>query len=402
MQPAVVVSAFNRPVALRRLLDSLERACYPEGEEIPLIISIDRAEAGPNREVCELASRFKWRSGPKQVRIHEAHLGLVEHFYRCGDLALEYGGAILLEDDLFVSSAYYRFASQALEYYAADERIAGISLFALDFNGFTHLSFIPLPDGTDVFFLQIPYTQGQAFTAEQWQAFRQWAARADQERLHQAPVHEMFDRFPPNEWFPRRTRYLVETGRFYIFPRVSLATGFGDPGAHFAKTSDWFQTPLQLAPSEYRFKSLDASWAVYDSFFEILPERLDLLSPALRGFAYQTDLYATKSQAVLAAQPQAPYVLTTRPCRNPARTFGLRMRPPEANVIHEVPGEGISLCRREDLLRGRLADLAVMRAGYEYFARPRKVGLRLLLQFKLIELLRIWKVQISKESGKYS
>src|SRR5262245_8664613 len=98
MKPSVVVIAYDRPAALKRLLDSLARAWHPDG--VTLIVSIDRAAGGVNREVAMLANRFEWTHGDKRVILREEHLGVVGHFRECGRLAAEYGAAVLLEDDL--------------------------------------------------------------------------------------------------------------------------------------------------------------------------------------------------------------------------------------------------------------------------------------------------------------
>ena len=39
--PAIIISAFNRPRALLRILGSLKSADYPKLENIPFVISID-------------------------------------------------------------------------------------------------------------------------------------------------------------------------------------------------------------------------------------------------------------------------------------------------------------------------------------------------------------------------
>ncbi|HKZ55303.1 MAG TPA: hypothetical protein VJ123_07475 [Anaerolineales bacterium] len=374
MRPAVVVAAHNRPAALSRLLASLERAEYPSGS-IPLLISID---PGGDPGVPHIAERFRWGHGEKLIIEHAQHLGLVEHFYRCGDLSEEYGALILLEEDLFVSPAFYSFASEALTFYGEDRRIAGISLYALWFNGYNQFPFVPLLDDADVYFLQVPYTQGQALTREQWSGFRSWQASGDRAIRVGDGLHEMFARFGPDEWFPLRMKYLVQTGRTYVFPRASLTTGFGDAGAHFARETRFFQVPLQGEAKDFRLKPLDDSCAVYDSFFEILPDRLNRLAPTLVGHTYDVDLYATKSPANL----HADLVLTTRPCRlpskgvgaSPLRTFARAMWPMEANVIEGIFGVGIALARRDDLRWGRLSEWRIARRHYEYFSRGRRVG----------------------------
>lgn len=387
MHPAIVINAYNRPAALKRLLASVQQAAYPAGENIRLHISIDRGEDGCSSDVLEIAESVPWPYGDKRVECQERHLGLIPHFYHCGDLAHEYGAIILLEDDLVVSPVYYTYVSKTIDYYESDPRIAGLSLYTLWFNGYTQEPFSPLSDDADVFFLQVPYTQGQAFSSAQWQRFTTWQ-NAENRQVHPGDyIHEMFLRFAPDEWFPIRTKYLIDTSRFYVFPRESLVTGFGDPGAHFSKPSYFFQVPLQRFKVDYCLKKFDESVAVYDSFFEILPDRLNQLTGQFSGYSYEVDLYGTKSRANLELKTNSEYVLTSRRCISPLATFGKYMWPMEANIIEGIPGNEISFCRKKNLDWSWLAGLALKKQSYEYFTRHRQIGKRLQLQFYLLQLL---------------
>jgi hypothetical protein len=393
MQTAVVVCAYNRPQALARLLASLKKAYYPPGANIPLHISIDRSEAGISPEVLEVANQFNWLNGKKIVAPQSHHLGLVEHINYCGGLSQEYGAIILLEDDLFVSNSYYAFTNQALEFYCDDKRVAGISLYNLWFNGYTHNPFLPVQDEADIFFLQIPYTQGQAFTADQWAQFAFWQANSNVMVSLQDKIHEMFLHFNADDWFPTRTKYLIETDRFFVFPRVSLATGFGDAGTHFTRSSSFFQVPLQAEKKFFSLISLEDSNAVYDSFFEILPDRLDRLVPTFQNYAYEVDLNGTKSKRVLEMSQDANFVLTTRSSRSPIYSYAKAMRPLEANIIEEIPGDEIVFCRKNDLNWGWLADTALQKSNLAYYERSPKSSRRQRLKFLLLELLsrlRLW------------
>jgi len=363
LNPAVVISAYNRPGALNRLLGSLEKAEYPADIRIPLVISIDQAK--DNQEVLQAAEAFSWSHGPKEILAHSQHLGLFQHFFTCGDLTRTYGSIIFLEDDLLVSPVYYHFASQALTCYDRDDRIGGVSLYGLWFNGYTRQPFSALPDSSDAFFLQLPYTQGEAFTSSQWSCFDEWRSSAADNFVPTGPIHEDWFQFRPDEWFPIFTKYLIASGRYFVFPRVSLSTGCGDAGTHFNRTVTFFQAALQRSKQTYTFKNLDDSVCVYDSFFEILPDRLNRLNERLSAYNYDVDLYATKTERNLRAE----YTLTSRRCRTPILSFGKEMLPIEANVIEDDPGQEIFLCRKEDLRWDWLSGLATTRSNYEFFER---------------------------------
>lgn len=384
MIPAIVVSAYNRPEALRRLLSALRQAAYPANTRPPLVISIDRDDSPPNRQVYDLAKNFEWPHGPKEVIYHPRHLGLVEHVFFCGGLTERYAAVIFLEDDLGVSPVFYFYAQQALSFYDAEPQVGGVSLYALWFNGYTHQPFTPLADAADAFFLQIPYTQGQAWTRAQWQRFTQWRQRGNLRPARGDNLHPMWLRFDEADHFPIMTRYLVTTGQYYVVPRVSHTTGFGDAGVHFSAASAYFQAPLQYEKTHYELKPWAESGAVYDSFFEILPDRLNRLTNQLLSFEYAVDLYATKQLAHFAAE----YVLTTRACRSARLEFGQAMWPLEANVLNAVPGRGISVCRRDALRWGGWAELQTRKRNHDYFNRQRRLSRWLRLQYAAVEWLQ--------------
>lgn len=367
MMPAIVVPAYNRPVALARLLASLETADVPAGAR--LVISIDRAaqakHAPGNEAVRRLTHRFQWSHGPKEVVTHADHLGLVGNISYCGGLTESFGAIILLEDDLIVSRRFYDYAQQALACYAAEPRLAGISLNALWFNGFTHQPFIPLPDDGDVFFLQLSTPQGQVYTAAQWADFAGWTAVHGHQVTAFDDVHELFTRFPADDWLAIKAKYLSATDKYYVYPRESLTTNFGDPGTHFARRTALFQVPLQQLRREFRFLPFERAVAVYDGFYELLPERLGRLAEHFRGLSFDVDLYASKAPHQLRAE----HTLTTRPCRLPLAAFARALRPLEANVIAGVAGDDIYLARREDVETGRRSARRAQRANDRYFDR---------------------------------
>ena len=366
MKPAIVVVAYNRPEALRRLLASL--AALQGAMDVPLVISLD-AGGDQFEQVLAVAERFEWLLGEKRVVVRERPYGLINHVFACGDLVDEFGAIILLEDDLVVSPMAYRYAADALDFYADDPQIAGISLNALWFQGITHEPFTPYLDDGDTFFMQIAWFQGQAYTQKQWSAFRAWRETAVSQILPTDKMHELFHTFPTTDWFPLKTKYLVQTDRFYVFPRESLSTNFGDSGTHVRGTS-FFQVPLQTRRSSFRFQPLAEAVAVYDSFQEMLPERVNRLTDRFAAYDFTVDLHGTRSLANIPTK----FVLTTQEVRQPLATFGLEMRPFLANVIHNQPGTGISFGRTADLDQSWQARLRAQSRRHAYFAR-RQVGL---------------------------
>src|ERR1043165_9108438 len=160
-----------------------------------LVISIDHGEEAAYQKVVDIAKAFEWTCGPKEVIEQNEHLGLVKHVFFCCGLTQKYDAVIYLEDDLIVSPAFYTYCAQAFNFYKEDHRIAAISLYALWFHGYTQQPFTPLEDGTDVFFLQMPYTQGQAFTRAQWSNFSDWLASGDRRLSPEDQLHDSFFHF---------------------------------------------------------------------------------------------------------------------------------------------------------------------------------------------------------------
>ena len=375
MPLAVVIPAFTRVHTLERLLLSLAAAEAPAHNKTPLVIAIDRpvspAQQAGNAAVIDLAQGFPWPHGPKEVIVHEEHLGLVGNVFYCGGLAERFGAVALLEDDLVVSRQSLNYANQAAAYYRNEPELAGISLNTLWFNGFTHQPFIPLLDDGDVYFLQLSTPQGQVYTAAQWAAFAAWLADNDRGITAADGVHDLFTTFPSDDWLALKAKYLAATGRAYVYPRESLTTNFGEPGTHFARPTGVFQVPLQHRRRAFRFLPLAEAVAVYDGFYELLPERLNRLTDTLRGLEYDVDLYASKEGRQLAAE----YTLTTRRAVASLATFARALRPLEANVIAGVPGQGITLARRADVDTGRAATRAAQRDNDRYFDRRMTEGL---------------------------
>ncbi len=333
--PAIVVVGYDRPHSLERLLRSLASAVYPPGP-VPLVISIDGAHPGS----LEVAHGFTFPHGPKAVLARE-RLGLVDHVLACGDLVEEHGRLVMLEDDLVASPHFFRWATAALDFYADDDRVGGISLYRYAVTESCPAPFEPLDDGSDVHFVQIAASWGQAWTREQWRRFRTWDAAHGPEQVR-ALLPGYMRRWHGPSWKRRFVAHLVATGRSFVFPPVALTTNYHEAGTS-ATTFGLYQVTLEARARDYRFVRAAESRAVYDAWFEMTPECLDTWTDAFRGHRYDVDLYGVKDPGELAAD----HVLTTRACREPLREYGLKRVPNLANVIEGVEGRGIAFAPRE-------------------------------------------------------
>ncbi|MEO9965940.1 MAG: hypothetical protein ABJF11_09140 [Reichenbachiella sp.] len=336
--PTIVINAYNRPDSLRRLLTSLKMATIPT--ESNLVFSL---EFGAHPEVMTQVKNFEWKYGNKEIIQQEKKLGLIGHFLFCGGLTKKLGDIVYLEDDLFVGKSFYQYSQQVLTQYGDDENLAGFSLNALWFNGYLHMPFHPFDDGNGCFFLQVPWYQGQVYTAKQWSHFEQWYHQK-MEMGDDLLIHEMFRNYTlQDDWFPIKTQYLIENKKYYAFPRVAHCVNFGDVGVHFQKTTNFFQTELSMASQLPQLIPFEESLAVYDSFYELIPDRLKRLCPHFEHLDFELDLNGTKELSKI----KSDYIISSVRPDEYERSFGLEMRPQELNLVYQIEGEHFYLARRD-------------------------------------------------------
>lgn len=340
MKPVIVVNAFRRPLSLQRLLKSLLLANIEQDTHI--VFSL---EYGAADEVVKQVTEFKWPYGNKTILTKDEKLGLINHFIFCGDLTAKYGTIIYLEDDLFVGTDFQKYTHAVLAAYGDEQQLAGFSLNALWFNGYLHQPFRPVDDGNPCFFLQVPWYQGQVYTARQWQHFRDWYNNYKGVN-HTLQMHPVFKNYQlTDDWFPVKTQYLIETGNYYCFPRVAQCVNFGDKGTHFKNKTDFFQTELALHFADSKFKGFADSLAVYDSFFELLPSRFKVLASELMDIDFEADLNATKDISLVTSE----YLITPVKPVKYLRKYALDMRPQELNIVYNIEGEYFYLAKRKDI-----------------------------------------------------
>jgi hypothetical protein len=334
--PTLVVVAYNRPLALRRSLASL--SALHTNQWPRLVISVD---AGGDRraEVLACARTFAW-PGHMEVLVHPEPLGLKEHVLRCGDLTATHGPVVVLEDDVIVSPALLGYAQQALSTYAQEPRLAGISLYALPYNETAGLPFRPVKDGYDAYFIQQVSSSGQLWTKEQWSGFRAWfSAHAEPIATEETPRNVR--QWPGSSWKKHFIRYLVATDRYFLFPQASYTSNCGDEGTHYAHATNVWKSDMALAAPRLRLPTFGGDGAHYDAFLELLPRLL----PATLRADITVDLNGTKDLTTV----RTGRILTTRACTNAERTFGMHAEPLEMNVLLQVAGEGIHLCKVSDV-----------------------------------------------------
>jgi len=348
-KPVIVIVAFDRQKSLKRILSSLKQSYCPV--ETKLIISIDNN--GTNQGVADIASEFVWEFGEKEVIYHNDRLGLRKHILLCGDLTYKYDSVIILEDDLYVSPHFYQYTQNALEYYDTSEKIAGISLYNLPYTESIKLPFIPVKDVSDVYFMQIPSSLGQAWSRQQWDGFKSWYEKSPDITRNLRLPFVARTKWPDSSWKKYFYSYIIETDKYFVYPLLSLTTNFNDIGTNMVSNSYKGQVEVMSSNLNSKFIKFEEAVNVYDAYSEILPEKLNKLCGTLKGYDYEVDIYGKKEMF------NKEYVLTSKPCENPLLGFERAMKPHELNIIFNIKGSSIFLVRKEDILfyPGSVADL---------------------------------------------
>lgn len=328
---AIVCVGYNRIGGLQRLLNSLQRGEYPEGESIPLVISID---CSGNEELYEYARSYEWNHGAKYVNIQNKRLGLRDHIYQCGDLTKYFKAVVLLEDDLFVSKHFYSYVVQTLNRYGDDSRIAQISLYKNEINGYVGLPFSERKTDSDVFLMQDVSTWGECWNERMWNKFVEWRETSSEDKIRTIDMSSIIKNWT-RAWSKYYNAYVVDTGKFVIYPSVSHSTNFNDAGGEHGSDGSFVQVSLMNTAKTYNLPDFD-KLEKYDIYFNnihlykwlgISPDDLCL------------DLYGYNRN-----EKQKKYLLSTKILPYKViRSFSLSMRPIEVNVEENLSGDGIFL-----------------------------------------------------------
>ena len=330
--PPIVVVGFNRPKSLKRVLRSLANAYYPK-DNIPLIISIDRGK--DNGDVVEIANQFEWKFGKKIVKYAPENLGLRKHILQCGDLSLEYGSVIVLEDDLYVSPNFYYYTIQSLKFSEDKDYIGGISLYNHQTNVHTNDSFLAVDDGFDNWYFQFASSWGQAWTKDQWEKFKKWYKDNDDLSTKQG-IPRNVTSWSNKSWLKYFIAFLIDTETYFLYPKISLTTNFSDAGSHVNLESTGYQVSLLTTEKrDYAFGKLDDAQGIYDAFYEntTLGNYLGIPKEDLC-----VDLYGYHTA------PGKRFWLTSSILDYKiVKSFSRSLRPMELNVMYDVPGKDFFL-----------------------------------------------------------
>lgn len=332
--PVVVIPAFSRANSLKRLLDSISVAYFPD-EKIKIIISLD---GGYSDDVYKVATDFadNFTVADVEVIAREENLGLRKHILLCGDFSVVYGSCIVLEDDLIVSKNFYLFACQANTQYSNNDNIAGISLYAQRYNEYANLPFEPNSKRkTDVYFMQVACSWGQVWSKKQWIAFKKWYEdNLDIDLLKYPCIPKAVALWPKSSWKKYYSSYLIFNNKYYVYPYVSFTSNCADNGGtHNINSLNTVQVPLNYDEeylSSFLFSSLDDKSILYDGFMEPILSKNKYIF-GINSKDIQIDLYGTKPVNLL---QKSKYSISSKNNTDPIATFPLRFKSIENNLYH--------------------------------------------------------------------
>lgn len=347
-KPTIVVPVFDRESCFSRLLEKLNESYYPK-DNIDLIISIDNSN---NTNIFDMAEEFVWKHGIKEIIRHNKHLGLKEHIFFCGELTKKYKAIILIEDDVILSKEYYQFASSALKFFNKNKDVFSISLTSFPYDEFAKRQFYPIDDGFDNYFTNTAATWAFTLTDRNWKPFRKWFSKNTKLEMDFTGLPEAVISWSEGSFKKILDLYLLEKSKYFAIPRKNLAVNSGNVGTHYSQENLNFSVPILISKCEYKFTPLNKSIARYDAFLELETERLKQLVPNLKNYDFTTDLKGIKSIDTI----KTKYILTSRECNCPIRSYGLKLIPFEMNIIENIQGDYFHLCRIEDCIFDNKSD----------------------------------------------
>ncbi|MBK5719451.1 glycosyltransferase family 2 protein [Dysgonomonas sp. Marseille-P4677] len=332
MDIAIIVVTYNRPKSLRRLLDSIERAHYPD-RNLSLVISVDYQDSEEHSTVIDIANNFEWSNGEKIVIVHKENLGLRNHVISCGNLSKNYDAIIMLEDDLYVSPYFYHYAQEALDFYGDKDYIAGISLYKHKQNTNCNRPFIPLKNKYDVFFLQYAQSWGQCWSRRMWSQFYEWYIKNEKWENIDDEIPDAVLNWPNSSWLRYFIKYVIKTDRYFVYPYLSLSTNFSDVGTHNKEEQHSYQVDLNIFYINYVFPTIEDA-ILYDAFYERKDKFLSMDSSLID---ISVDLYGTKkrleNKRYLLTMNKYPYEIVS--------AYKLNLKPHELNITLENYGNDI-------------------------------------------------------------
>jgi hypothetical protein len=180
---SIKVLAHTRPVSLRRLLDSLDAAQY-DGNEVHADIWIDAPrtedEAKLHERVVDIAQSWEWKHGAVKIHKRSEWVGLRRQWLDCYQPIHDNDTALILEDDMEVSTFFWQWLQQARAFAAQEQRgdaiaVAGISLMRQQYVNMKPTKKIAVIDSPEqLYWYRMAGMWGFSPQPQTWSMFLRW------------------------------------------------------------------------------------------------------------------------------------------------------------------------------------------------------------------------------------
>jgi hypothetical protein len=354
MDIPIVIPCYNRVNSLKRLLISLEQANY--GNYKPaLILSIDKSE---NNDVIDFVTMYHWIHGEKIIYKHEHNIGLKENILFCGDLTVKYNGIILIEDDSYVSPAFYLYAINAAQFYKNERNISGISLYSYEYEELRYYRFYPFIAEYDTYFMQWPSSRGQLWLKHHWENFRIWYNNGQQTDLNIPHQVKLWT----HSWKKYYLAYMIESDKYFVYPFVSYTNELGGTGVHYTEQLNVNTVNLYMGSSpKIYFQSFDTAIYLYDAFFELKPQIIEWNNTKIR---VDFDLNGNKDIEFI----ESDYIVSSKNNGKYIKSYGSIYIPYELNILLEEKGNSFFLYEKQMFLSSEKT-----RQTFEFMKTKRKI-----------------------------
>ena len=373
MQPpfTIIILAFNRLYSLQRLMISLIESArsFNASSPIPITISLDKDASS---DVIRFSENFYSRFYNISIIKQSQKMGPDQHNLWAMQQSESLENVMILEDDSMVSPSLFFYSTSILSKLAEDPKIAGFSLYDYERNEVANCPFIKLDDGNDIYFYQRASSRGMIISKAQWLRYK--SCNIDYTSID---LPAFYHRWDNSIWEKNFNAYLIQENLYWLFPRLSLTTNFGEPGAHISKSiyRHAFQTKLSIAiKSEYKLCNMLESKAVYDSYGE---------PRCIQGFStgeITADILGIRNLSLV----KTKYVITGRRSSTHIEGYSLDLIPPEMNVIKHLRGDELKVTEPRFVSETYLSKMRWQLKLHYYFYPDQ--GLLHLLRIKLMEI----------------
>ncbi len=370
----IVIPVFNRLASLKRLLWSVENSVV--NLKVNLYIS---CEGNISQDVLQFVENFKWKFGVYTIIQHKSQLGVDKHNVECIRLCSKLDGGIVIEDDILVSPYFLEYLKKICSNLNNLEDLAAVGLYRYPSNEFNFLPFNLIPNNEFVYYQKRPCSKGTYYTKMQAKSAVDYFENF-KNNFTEFVLPENVKKWNDEIWEKVFYCFLQEKNKYVAFPRYSLTTDMGEYGVHMKGLGDHYrhQSHLYLSADFPEFRDLERTVNVYDSFYELKPEKLLQFNADLEKYEFEMNISGGKSME----QIKAPFMISNKACHHSKASWARVLKPEINNIILGQKGNYFHLGKTSDFVYS-----AINKSLYEdLFYYYTDVKLTRLLKLKLLEI----------------